>query len=529
MRRFSIILGQARSMSWQWRGTVRRATVFAFVALGMLHVDSHLYGQAGLRESLQRLDRNSNGLIEPSEITPLARPYLERIAEKSRLQLDRPHEISAYQEAARVYYAMQNGVVGTDVIVGSRSTLKTFAPEPTRPLVPEFGLEEVKYPYAQADLDEADQTLRRYDANRDGAVDRAESKDARWTHDDPFDMDLDKNDRLTRMEFAQRYARRRLLAGSAEELKRKAKRTGSGVRPSPSTEVRRDELRWWREGGTSQWLTASVMGRFDLNRDGQMDAAEVQPMGISMGSIDIDRNGLLSREELHAFLKTKQDEAGDETAGLPGWFYELDEDDDGQVAMAEFTQQWTDEKLNEFKSLDTNQDGLLTSTEVAQSKALIGGSYSNREAEVLPPKKTVISEIEIDEDFVIGELQLQLSITHTNTGSLDAILTGPEGQRVELFSEVGGSGDHFDQTIFDDQSKNPIVKGAAPFQGSFMTSALVKQQPSLSQFVGKQARGTWQLVIRGTRSDRFGMLHSWSLLTKPKETKLDAQVGSLQP
>ena len=37
------------------------------------------YGQAGLREALERLDINQNGQIEPSEITPQARPYIERI------------------------------------------------------------------------------------------------------------------------------------------------------------------------------------------------------------------------------------------------------------------------------------------------------------------------------------------------------------------------------------------------------------------------------------------------------------------
>ncbi len=480
-------------------------------------------GQAGLRESLERLDRNQNGLIDPNEITPLARPYLERIAEKRRLQLDKPQEIATYQEAARVYHALSNGVAGIEVDVESKSTMQPFGPARDKPLIPDFGLAEVKYPYAQVDLDEADRSLRRYDFNRDGFVDRSEAAQSEWTHNDPFSMDLDKDDRLSRMEMAQRYARRRILSGAAEELVQKSKRLGNGIRPSVQAQSNSDDSRWWRSGGSSYWLTSSILGRFDTNRDNRLDAAEAKSLGVPMGSIDLDRNGELSRDELYEFLKLRQEQAGDETVGLPGWFYELDEDRDGQIAMAEFATDWTNEKLEEFRLLDSNDDGLLTAAEVAQSKAQVGGTFSSQDAEILPPRKTVISEIQIDDNFVIADIKLQLSITHTNAGSLDAFLTGPNGQRVELFSEVGGSGDNFDQTLFDDASQNPINKGVAPFQGAFMTMALLKRQPSLGQFVGQNSQGIWQLVVRGTRSDRFGMLHNWSLIVKPKETKLDSE------
>ena len=492
------------------------------VCFGCLNGVKLVYGQAGLRESLERLDRNENGLIEPAEITPIARPFLERIAKQRSLQIDKPQEIATYQEAARVYHALRNGVAGTRVQVESKSTVQAFGSKPQEPLVPEFGLADVKYPYAQTDLDEADRSLKRSDTNKDGYIDREEAAKAEWTHKDPFEMDLDKDDRLSRMELCQRYARRRLLSSTAQELMQKSKRTGIGIRPSTPPQSNNDDSRWWRSGGSSYWLTSSVLSRFDTNRDNRLDAGEAKNLGVSMGSIDLDLNGDVSRDELFEYLKIKQQEAGDESTGLPGWFYELDEDRDGQIAMAEFSAEWTSERLREFNLLDVNTDGLLTSAEVVQSKALVGGSFSNQVAEVLPPHKTVISEIQIDDDFIIAELKLQLSITHTSVGLLDAFLTGPDGQRVELFSEVGGSGDNFDQTIFDDLSQNPINKAPSPFQGSFMTMALIKRQPSLGHFTGKNAKGTWQLVVRGTRSERFGMLHSWTLMMKPKETKLDS-------
>ncbi len=510
---------RALFMCWQLKCILASVMVFFSNLCGEL-----VCGQAGLRESLERLDRNQNGLIEPAEITPTARPFLERIAEQRRLQIDRPQEIATLQEAARVYHAMRNGVAGIEVDVESQSTLQPFGPDPKAPLIPEFGLAEVKYLYTQEDLEDAERALRRHDLNKDGFIDRSEAAKSDWTHNDPFGMDLDKDNRLSRMELGQRYARRRMLSSAAEELIRKTKRTGNGIRPSTPQQNSSDDSRWWRSSGSNFWLTASILGRFDTNRDNRLDAGEAKSLGVSIGSIDLDRNGEISRDELYEFLKNKQEESGDETIGLPGWFYELDENRDGQVAMAEFSIDWTSERLEEFQLLDTNSDGLLTSAEVVRSKALVGGTFSNQNAEVLPPRKTVISEIQIDDDFIIADLKLQLSITHTNTGSLDGFLTGPDGQRVELFSEVGGSGDHFDQTIFDDSSQNPINKAVTPFQGTFMTMALIKRQPSLSHFYGQNAKGIWQLVVRGTRSDRFGMLHNWSLVMKPKETKLDSQL-----
>jgi Ca2+-binding EF-hand superfamily protein/subtilisin-like proprotein convertase family protein len=488
---------------------------------------NYVFAQSGLRESLERLDINENGRIDPEEVTPLARPYLERISEGRRLSLDRANEIAEFQEAARIYHAMRSGIVGQPVESQTASQLREFGVDADEPIVPEFGIGEVKYSYIQADLDEADATLRRYDRNRDGHIDRTEAATARWTHSDPFEADVDKDDRVSRMEFVQRYARRRLISNATNELVKKTRRVGNGIDrslPTPSPEP--ESRGWWRRGGSETWLTASLLGRFDANRDGKLEMNESKEIGLPFGVIDIDRNGELSRDELQTYLTELQDEAGAEVAGIPGWFYELDADRDGQVAMAEFTEEWTAEKFNEFTNFDLNEDGLLTARELMQSRAVMGGSFSCQRVEVLPPQKTVISEIEIDEDFIIDDVNLQLSITHTNTGSLDAYLTGPDGQRIELFSDVGGSGDHFDKTIFDDSADIPIIKAQAPFVGRFLTEARIRNEPSLSHFSGKNARGVWQLIIRGTRSDRFGMLHEWSLAFKSKEDLYSDRQGA---
>ena len=49
--------------------------------------------------------------------------------------------------------------------------------------------------------------------------------------------------------------------------------------------------------------------------------------------------------------------------GLPDWFLEKDVHGDGQVTMAEFTDNWTPEKVAEFARYDLNHDGIITAAE----------------------------------------------------------------------------------------------------------------------------------------------------------------------
>ena len=471
------------------------------------------HAQAGLREALEALDTNQNGVIEVGEITPLSRPYLERVLKTDRRSIDKDRSISRIMEYVRIHYAIKNGVSGKDVQPTPENRVKGFGPDPDKPIVPGFGLGRIKYPYKQEDLDEADETLGRYDKNGDGLISRAEALRSRWTHRNPFDDDINKDDQLSKMELTQRYARRRLLEEDVDELRQKAKRVGKDL--ESSRKRRTDDSQWWRQGGSSFWLTASLMSRFDANRNGRLEVEETASLGIPASKIDLDGDGEILRDELFPLIKLMQDKAGDMTTGLPGWFYEVDENRDKQVSLAEFAA--VSRRLSEFRLLDANGDGLLTVKEASAAESIVGGKYRNERAEVLPPQRTIISEIDIEDDFLVGDLDVMVSITHSHVGHLDAFLTSPDGQRVELFSEVGGGGDHFENTIFDDQSPTPITKAKPPFKGKFRSKGPERKQPGLGAFNDKSVKGVWQLVIRGTRNDRFGMLHSWSLNVTPKD------------
>ena len=488
-----------------------RLFIFGFVFAISVVSAKESVAQSGLLEALEKLDTNDNKHIDPQEITSLARPYLERIGRRrGGFDLYRPIPIQRIRDAARLYYSEKNGSNGRDVRPEIQPTVKPFGPERDEPIVPGFGIGKIRFPYIQEDIEEADRTMRRCDQDDNGFISRKEALRNRWTHRDPFADDFDKDDRLSHMELTQRYARRRLVAnltyrlGTQERRRREAERLEREQKP-------RSE--WWRKEGNKSWLTASLMGRFDSNRNGTLEFTEASAIGIPVNRMDMDSDGVVTRDELQGLVTMMQEDAGDMNDGLPGWFYELDADRDGQVALSEFSS--AERPLREFTTLDKNADGLLTYAEAISAKSIVGGNYANNSAEVLPPKRVVVSEIEVEDDFLIGDVNVELSVTHSHVGHLDAFLISPSDEKIELFTEIGGGGDNIVRLILDDQAGKPVVKGRPPFEGSYQPESLTKKQPSLSKFNGQSCKGVWKLEIRGVRSDRFGMLHRWGLAINP--------------
>jgi subtilisin-like proprotein convertase family protein len=258
------------------------------------------------------------------------------------------------------------------------------------------------------------------------------------------------------------------------------------------------------------------MDRYDRNRNGRLEENEWIAVGIAKGEADRNVDGVVTRDELDQWIYSAMDGlASDLSDVLPAWFFERDANGDGQISMDEFADDWSEDKLDEFTSLDADGDGILTTQEMLSSKAVVGGSYVNDKAEVLMPRSVVISEIVVEDDIVIGDLNVQLSITHTYAEYLDGFLIGPDGEQIELFTGVGRNDDHFEDTIFDDEANDRITKSRPPFRGSYRPEARDKNETSLSHYKGKSVQGVWQLMIRSTRSDRAGILHHWSLIVEP--------------
>jgi subtilisin-like proprotein convertase family protein len=123
---------------------------------------------------------------------------------------------------------------------------------------------------------------------------------------------------------------------------------------------------------------------------------------------------------------------------------------------------------------------------------------------------TTRSTVTINDSFLINDLNVTVDISHLNDPDLTAVLVGPDGTRVTLFSNVGAVGPvgtrrNFTRTTLDDQATTPITSGAPPFFGTFRPQGL------LSAFNGKDALGTWALEVTDNATGNTGTLNTWSM------------------
>lgn len=116
------------------------------------------------------------------------------------------------------------------------------------------------------------------------------------------------------------------------------------------------------------------------------------------------------------------------------------------------------------------------------------------------------STITVASDILVTDVNVKLNISHTYDADLFIYLVGPDGTRVNLVSNRGGSGNHFKNTTLSDEASRPVRQGAAPFSGTYRP-----EQP-LAAFDGKNARGQWTLVVHDGYSSDTGKLNSWSLV-----------------
>lgn len=105
----------------------------------------------------------------------------------------------------------------------------------------------------------------------------------------------------------------------------------------------------------------------------------------------------------------------------------------------------------------------------------------------------------------LTDVNVTLNIAHPNDADLAVTLISPSGKRVKLFSNVGGTGDNFSNTTFDDQATATIGSGSAPFTGTFRPTEL------LSTFNGDDPNGIWLLEITDSVTGNQGTLNGWTL------------------
>ena len=120
-------------------------------------------------------------------------------------------------------------------------------------------------------------------------------------------------------------------------------------------------------------------------------------------------------------------------------------------------------------------------------------------------QQTILSSLLITDPGTVSDVNVTLDIAHSYHADLDVVLVGPDGTRVELFSDVGGAEDNFFDTTLDDEGTLDISLGSGTFTGVFRPGG------SLSDFDGKSVAGLWQLEITDDAASDIGTLNSWSL------------------
>jgi len=105
----------------------------------------------------------------------------------------------------------------------------------------------------------------------------------------------------------------------------------------------------------------------------------------------------------------------------------------------------------------------------------------------------------------IMDLDVWVTLTHTQDGDLVIDLESPVNEKVRLVSHRGSWGRNFTGTVFDDEATTSISEGEPPFSGPY------RPEKPLANFDGSALAGTWALIIEDTNAAYTGMLLSWGI------------------
>lgn len=367
------------------------------------------------KEILFHLDTNRDGMIAPTEVSPRAADWINRLAKRSRLDTRQPMSLQTLTSAAvkereekdraREKASKTNLLPG----FGEESDLPLplgFNIPKDSPLASRVPLEER---YDEKILETVNDMLRRYDRDKSGVLERDEWDGGRW-RTDPSTSDLNKDGKLNKVELCERIAGFQGNSKAESSSSSSSSRTsgfgatssrGSSTSSSSSSD---DKIRKYAE---------SLMKQYDRNKNRVLEKDEWEKMRGNPGEGDLNKDGRLSLDELTLRLKNYSKSKSSSTSSsspskpsfipkkddkesrysryrsysskkedkkeegnyrfltpterlpkdIPSWFSRNDADADGQVKMSEYSTVWTDAKVEEFRTIDANNDGFITPAE----------------------------------------------------------------------------------------------------------------------------------------------------------------------
>ena len=162
-------------------------------------------------------------------------------------------------------------------------------------------------------------------------------------------------------------------------------------------------------------------------------------------------------------------------------------------------------------ALDTNSNAGLDLLRGTVSGPTNTVTYNDNTSAPIPVAKTVVSTLNIPDNFLAQKVTVQINITFPFDPDLQITLVSPNNIPIILVARgTGNTGTkaNFSGTTFDDLAPTLITNGGPPFFGSF------KPQFPLSALNGIQTAGVWKLIVDNnpsSTSGSSGVLTSWSL------------------
>lgn len=118
---------------------------------------------------------------------------------------------------------------------------------------------------------------------------------------------------------------------------------------------------------------------------------------------------------------------------------------------------------------------------------------------------TIISSIEVNYDLKILDLDIFVDIEHPYIEDIALYLEAPEGSRYLLTSELGGDGQDYTNTVFDEEATVTIDNASPPFTGSF------KPLQSIQSLYGTSSAGSWKLIVEDRYMEDTGRLLAFKI------------------
>ncbi len=107
--------------------------------------------------------------------------------------------------------------------------------------------------------------------------------------------------------------------------------------------------------------------------------------------------------------------------------------------------------------------------------------------------QNIISNITVPDTYCVGDVDVQVDITHTYIGDLIVEAISPQGTVVRLHNRTGGSADNIHKLYSDEGPNLPDGPG------------------TLSNFDGVSVAGVWKLRVSDNASADIGSIDSWQL------------------